>query len=305
MKKALILISLFFAASLVVIVISQPSDKVSEKPNYVAVSSFPLYDITRHIVGDKIEIRLLMPFGVDAHSYMPSVKAVQDQLNADLFFYNGLGLEPWIRKELKQGIDMSRVVSLLQVDEEGEKHDEEGHQHETGEMDPHYWLNIGNMILMTRTISEKLVVQYPKYGENFKQNSKAYIDELNALDKEFQMGLKHCSRREIVVNHNAFGYLANAYHFHTHTLRGLSSDEQVSAKKMREITDLIQEEGITTIFFEHFASPKVAEAIATQTGIRTESLQPLANVTEEEADRGYILLMGQNLEKLQKAMECQ
>ena len=304
MKKALGLIGIFFIVALVFMTLSPQEKTVDDKTPFIAVSSFALYDIARHMVQDKVEIRLLMPFGVDAHSYMPSVKTMQDQIAADLFFYNGLNLEPWINSDLSQGVDMSQSVSLLKVEDEHD-HEEEAHHHEESEYDPHYWLNIQNMLAMLDVMKEKLVAKYPQFVDDFKHNATLYREKLEVLDARFVQGLAQCAQREIVVNHNAFAYLSKAYHFETHTLRGLSSDEQVSAKKMGEITDLIHDEGITTIFFEDFASPKVAQTIAAQTGIAIESLQPLANVTEEEAAKGYILLMNENLRKLQKAMQCQ
>jgi zinc transport system substrate-binding protein len=74
---------------------------------------------------------------------------------------------------------------------------------------------------------------------------------------------------------------------------------------MREMTDLINKEHIKVIFYESFVSPKVAQTIAQETGAELLSLQPLANVTEQESQRGYIALMRENLKKLAYAMECQ
>lgn len=108
-----------------------------------------------------------------------------------------------------------------------------------------------------------------------------------------------------MLNHNAFSYLAQSYGFTSHSVTGLSPDEQASAKQMKEIIDLVKNEGIEIIFFESFVSPKVSETIAKETGARVDSLQPLANVTEEEAGRGYIGLMRENLDKLSVAMECE
>ena len=73
---------------------------------------------------------------------------------------------------------------------------------------------------------------------------------------------------------------------------------------MKEIADLVKEEGIKTIFFESFISPKVSQTIAKETGVQVQSLQPLANVTQDEASQGYIVLMRENLKKLSSAMEC-
>jgi zinc transport system substrate-binding protein len=74
---------------------------------------------------------------------------------------------------------------------------------------------------------------------------------------------------------------------------------------MREVTDLVKEEDIKIIFFESFVSDKIAQTISKETGASVQSLQPLANVTEDEAKKGYILIMQENLRKLSAAMECE
>ncbi len=299
MKKALILVVLLLAVFIGELLIFE--DKTPVQNPYVAVTSFALYDISDHISGGKVEIRKLVPFGVEMHAYMPSAKTISELSGAEFFIFNGLGVEPWITKEYSNQLDMSKYVKLEEAGEE--EHEEEGHHHE-GEEDPHYWLDVDNMIVMTKTITKKLSDSFPEHKALFNTNANAYIAELTKLDKEYIDALQSCKHNEIVVNHNAFGYLGQRYGFSSHSVTGLSPDEQVSAKKMREITDLVKEEGIKVVFFESFVSPEVAQTIANETGAKAQSLQPLANVNKEEESKGYIALMRENLQKLKTAMEC-
>lgn len=300
MKKALILIIIVLAVFIGEIVIFDENGHAQEAKPYIAVTNFALYDIATHVVGEKVEVKKLIPFGVDAHTYMPSVKTMSELSNAELFLFIGLGMEPWIKKE-KNGLDMSRFVQLKA---QSCSHKDE-HEHGKGSLDPHYWLSIENMILMTRVLVTKAAEHFPEQSAEFHKNAQAYIEKLRELDTEFKERLAHCKRTEIVLNHNAFSYLAQSYGFTSHSVTGLSPDEQASAKQMREIIDLVKNEGIEIIFFESFVSPKVSETIAKETGARVDSLQPLANVTEDEAGRGYIGLMRENLDKLSSAMECE
>lgn len=297
MKKALTLVAIILLIFIVGTVMSETNGK-EEKP-YVAVTSFTLYEIANKLVGKNIEVKKLVPFGTEMHSYMPSPKIMALISKSELFIFNGIGMESWIKKEYANQIDMSKYVTLISPDEDHHEH----HHNENG-LDPHYWLDIDNMILMTRTLSEKMSAKFPQYKEEIQNNASAYIKELQDLDAEYEKALKSCKRKEIVVNHNAFGYLAHRYKFHSHSVTGLSVDEQASAKKMKEITDLVKNEGIKIIFFESFVSPKVSETISQETGARVLSLQPLANVNIDEAQKGYISLMKDNLKKLSLAMEC-
>ncbi len=303
MKKALLVIFLLLAVFAGAIFLFEKRDSQGENKPFIAVSSFPLYEIASKIIDQEIDIVKLIPFGVEVHTYMPSVKTMQKISDASLFVYNGVGMEPWINKQYPNGIDMSRKVHLLDACHEEDEHEEHGHHHDDVS-DPHYWLDIDNMIIMTQSILEELNMRFPTYKEQFTQRANAYIYELKVLKVEYQQGLAECQRREIVVNHDAFAYLGKAYSFHSHAVMGLSPDEQASAKRMREVSDLVKEEGIDTIFFESFVSDKVAQTIARETGAKALALQPLANVTDKEASRGYIALMRENLEKLRRAMRC-
>ncbi len=299
MKKALILVVLLLAVFIGELLIFE--DKTPTQNPYVAVTSFSLYTISEHISGGKIEIKKLVPFGVEMHTYMPSAKTMSELSGAELFIFNGLGIEPWVKKEYSNQLDMSKFVKLEEAGED--EHEEDGHHHDS-EADPHYWLDIDNMILMTKVITQKFTESFPEHKTLFDTNAKTYISELKNLDKEYVDALKSCKHKEIVVNHNAFGYLGHRYGFSSHSVTGLSPDEQVSAKKMKEITDLVNDEDIQVVFFESFVSPEVAQTIANETGAKAESLQPLANVNKNEETKGYIGLMRDNLQKLKIAMEC-
>ncbi len=307
MKKALILVVALLAIFVTQMLLLDESPSVEDEQPYIAVTNFALYDIAKHITADQVEVKKLIPFGVEMHTYMPSVKTMAELSKAELFIFNGLGIEPWIKKEYPNQLNMSKFVKLREIQGEScDEHDDHAHEHDhSDEVDPHYWLDIDNMIVMAETVKMKVSEHFPEFKVIFETNAKTYIEELKALEQEYAKALKNCQHKEIVVNHNAFGYLGAKYDFSSHSITGLSPDEQASAKKMREITDLVKEEDITIIFFESFVSPAVAEAISHETGTKVESLQPLANVTSDEETKGYIGLMRENLQKLKVAMECQ
>lgn len=296
MKKAFALIFVLFVLVVGWKVLEPEKKPLNQKP-FIAVSNFPLYEISTKLLGDSVEVKKLIPFGVETHTYRPSVKTMTQISQAKLFLYSGLGMEPWLTKTYDNGVDTSEFVELNPV--------KESHEHEHQGNDPHYWLKIENMIRLTSILAGKFERRFPKYKKSIEKNADDYITKLRALQVEFNTRLQTCQLREIVVNHNAFGYLAQRYNFHTHYITGLSPDEQASAKKMKEISDLVIHDKIKVIFFEDFVSDKVARTIASETGAEVDSLQPLANVTKEEAQRGYVSLMRENLQKISKAMLCQ
>jgi len=300
MKKALIVVALLLAVFVGEILMYDTNSHAQDKAPYVAVTNFALYEISTKLLAGEVDVKKLIPFGTEMHTYTPSVKTMMLASNAKFFIYSGLNMEPWITKVQANALNMSKFVHLNEVNEAS--HDE--HEHH-GSEDPHYWLDIDNMIIMTSVLSDTFQKSFPKLQSKIKENASSYISELKKLDKTYSKSLQNCQKSEIVLNHDAFNYLGKKYKFHSHALTGLSPDEQVGAKKMKEISDLVKNEKIKVVFFESFVSDKVAQTIAKETGAKVESLQPLANVTEGEASKGYIAIMRDNLEKLSFAMECE
>ena len=129
---------------------------------------------------------------------------------------------------------------------------------------------------------------------------------LESIDAKYKKSLGECKKDTIIVNHNAFSYLSNNYGFHVEALSGLSPEAQPSAKSMVRLIEHIKEDGISTIFFESFVSDKVMKSIAREAKVSVDVLQPLGNITRDEADKKLTFedIMLDNLEKISKALVC-
>lgn len=285
----------------------QPED-ISYKPT-VALSTFSLYEIARNIADGTANTFMILPLGVDAHSYEPTPKQVAKLYKSDLVVYSGAGLEPWIEsfEFQNRAIDMSQHVDLKKLAEDGHTHGHEHHHDEaTANIDPHYWLDIQNMIKATQKISKELIILLPQHTELYVKNTDSYIDMLKKLDREYKAALSACKLDTIVVNHNAFSYLSNRYGFHVEALSGLSPEAEPSAKNMAELIEHVKEHKLKTIFFESFVNDKAIKSIADEAKVGVDVLQPLGNITADEADKklSYEDIMRSNLEKISKALEC-
>ena len=281
-----------------------------EKP-LISLSTFSLYDIASHVAGDSVELVMILPFGVDAHSFEPTPKLMAKIQKSSLVVYSGAGLEPWIEGfEFKSDvIDMSQHVKLREIKSDKEEHDEHEHHGKTcghSGVDPHYWLDIQNMIKSTKVITKALIEISPANKETYKKNSLLYIEMLNALDSEYKKEISDCLLDTIIVNHNAFSYLSSNYNFHVEALSGLSPEAQPSAKNMIKLIEHVKEHNISTIFFESFVSDKAIKSIAKEAKVSVDVLQPLGNITAQEADENltYEDIMHLNLQKISKALQC-
>ncbi|MDD2368280.1 MAG: zinc ABC transporter substrate-binding protein [Sulfuricurvum sp.] len=277
----------------------------------VSVSTFSLYEVAHAVAGESLEIHPIIPLGTDAHMFSPNPKQVAGITESALFIYNGAGFETWAENlkqtlpKTTQVIDMSQHVALIKSEGHGDHDQGEEHHHE-GMYDPHYWLDIDNMIKMTQMLDREFSKLSPVNAELYHGNAAAYIGKLQKLKSEYAAGLAECKNRTLITNHDAFGYLAKANHLENVSVIGLSSDEQPSAKNIADIISLVKEHGVKTIFFEEFINDNVSQTIARETGAKAQSLQPLENISEDElkSHQTYLTIMDENLKKLREAMEC-
>ena len=284
----------------------------------IAASTFSLYDITKNVVGDSAEVFKILPDGLDVHSYEPTPKEAVKLHNSNLVVISGAGLEPWIDgfNFKSKVLDMSQHVELKEShhghehedgEHENEEHEDEEDGCEHGVMDPHYWLDINNMIIATEYIAYELTKMFPKNKDLYTNNKNIYINMLKKLDKDYKNKLSTCKLNTVVVNHDAFSYLCENYGFEVEALSGLSPDAQPDAKTMIKLIEHVKEHNLKTIFFESFASDKAIQSIANEAKVGVDVISTLGNITADQADKNlsYEDIMRDNLEKLSSAMVCE
>ena len=284
----------------------------------VTTTIYPLYSIAKEIGADKIKLQNLIPFGVEAHGFDPTPADMAKLSKSDIFITSSDSMEPWkdkIVKSLKieeKVFDMSKYVKLRTLQEENDEHheDEKGHKHEHDHehegIDPHYWVSLNNYILMTETIT-KLFIEKDSVNKDFYiQNSNNYLAKIKALKEKYDLSMDTCTNKKILVNHDAFGYFADDYGVKQYSISGMSPEDKPSAKQISELINLVKNEKINTVFFEEFASPKVAQTIAKATNAKIDALRPAENISKDENKKGYgyLQIMEDNLEKLKFAMDC-
>jgi len=303
MKLSLkIIFVLLIAILLAFILFINKKELPSDTKPMVAVTTFALHDILKHISEDTLKIINVLPLGVDPHSFEPTPKLIGDIEKSALFIYSGAGLEPWTHgfEFISKILNISKYVTLREL------HEEHSHEHHDKGEDPHYWLNFENMIKATNVVTDELIKLFPQYTKLYNANRDRYIAMLKKLDLEYKNQLLSCRNDTIIVNHNAFGYLADKYHFHVESLSGLSPEAMPNAKNIIRLIKIIKEHQVSTIFFETFASNRVVNSIAQEANVKVDVLQPLGNITADEAAQHltYKVMMEQNLAKLSKALEC-
>ena len=291
---------------------TQPADTAADDGRLRVLTSFyPMYDFACKIGGDCIDVTNMVPSGTEPHDWEPSTNDLKNLEKADVFIYNGADMEPWAddllvsRSDTLHVVEASENVELRTTDGEHEHaHEHEGADHHHGDFDPHVWLDPENAKIEMEAIRDALCAADPENSTVFQSNYEKYAAELDALDAEFREKLASLPNRTIVVAHEAFGYLCDAYGLTQVGIEGLSPDSEPDPGRMAEVIDFVRDHSISTIFFEELVSPKVAEAIASETGAQAKMLSPLEGLSDEQAAAGadYFSVMHDNLAALMEAL---
>ncbi len=274
----------------------------------VYASFYTMYDFAQKIGGDKAQITVMVPDGTEPHDWEPAAADIAGLQNADLFLYNGAGMEHWA-EDILNSLDPSDLVAVEASKgialREGAHEEEAEEDDEHNGLDPHVWLDPKNAKQELETIKNAFVQADSSNASYYEANYEKWVEEFDALDEEFRTALSNLPKKEIIVSHEAYGYLCAAYGLTQIGIEGLTPDSEPDPGRMAEIIDLAREKGVTTIFFEELLSPDVANAIAAETGANTAVLSPVEGLTDEERASGmdYLSVMRKNLLALQEALK--
>ena len=269
----------------------------------VVASFYPLEEAASQVGGDLVTVENLTPPGVEPHDLELAPDDIETIANADVVVYLGGGFQPAVEDALAETEDAVTVDALDAVDIEPAPPGEAG---EGLTVDPHVWLDPARFEQVVRAVAAGLSDADPANEATYGSNAEAYVAELAALDEEFRTGLSDCERTTIVTSHEAFGYLADAYGLTEVAITGLSPEAEPDAQRLAELLDLVEEQGVTTIFAEELVSPDVAETLADEAGVTVDVLDPLESLTDEQVEAGedYVSVMRENLDRLRAALDC-
>jgi zinc transport system substrate-binding protein len=264
---------------------SAPSGRGGKDGTLVVAAFYPLAFAAAQVGGAAVDVKNLTPAGAEPHDLELTTGNVRDVDRADLVLYLGDGFMPGLETAVKSR--SGRSLDLLPAARSA-----------GGALagDPHVWLDPLRYAAMVRRIGVAL------------GNAPAatrLAERLAALDAEYRRGLAHCRRRQIVTSHAAFGYLARRYGLTQIPLEGLSPEAEPSAQDIAHLVDLVRSSGATTVFFETLISPKLAQTVAREAGVKTAVLDPLEGLGRGAGDGAdYFTVMRANLAALRQALGC-
>lgn len=275
----------------------------------VLASFYPLQLVAQQVGGDRVRVDSLTPPGAEPHDVELSPAQVSAVETADLVVYLS-GFQAAVDDAVQQVrprhvLDAAAHAGLLDL---GTEQSGEG----TGPLglsgaaattlDPHFWLDPSRMPALADDVAAALSQVDPAGSADYHAAAARLSARFTDLDATYAAGLADCTRRVLVTSHEAFGYLALRYHLQQVGISGLDPETEPSPARLAAIGDVVRREGVTTIFFETLASPKVARTLASDLGVQATVLDPLESVTRPGAD--YFSVAQTNLSTLRTALGC-
>jgi zinc transport system substrate-binding protein len=273
----------------------------------VATGFYPLQYVVQRVGGERVSVTNLTIPGKEPHDLTLTIKETAAVAEADLVVFEH-GFQPAVDDAVETSaegevVDAAEVVELRPVEghEEEGHHEDDGHDH--GDLDPHFWQDPLLLADLGDAVADALTEVDEAHGDDYTAGAAALRAELEDLDASFTAGLSGCERDTVVVSHDAFGYLEK-YGLHFEAIAGLSPDAEPTPGDLARLHELIEAEGITTVFGERLAPPALVDTLADDAGVSTAVLDPVEGLTDETEDEDYLTLMAANLEALRLANGC-
>ena len=273
------------------------AESLSVQGHKILVTFYPLYQFTKAIGKEKIDVSIIIPPGIEPHDWEPTIQDIQKMKDADMIVINGAGLESWITKVTSINpnvmiIDTSNGVPILEKDLNGFD--------KIAKKDPHIWLDPLLAKKQVQNIADGLIKLDPQNANYYQQNANDYKAKLDSLDSRIRTDLSVCDKKDFLAFHDAFSYFSKEYGLHQHTIvGGLNPETEPTAPTLQQIAENAQTLGLNVIFTEEAANPRVSQVIADEIHGKVMVLSPL-EVTDKNVD--YIVKMEQNLSNLKEAL---
>ena len=153
-------------------------------------------------------------------------------------------------------------------DEEEHEQDDHGHAHDHGDEDPHFWFDAELASAAIEAIAEELSHLSPGAADTFSDRLDLYLAQIEEADAEARALLEGVtdSQRLLVTFHDAFGYFARSYGLEIAGFVVEGPEQGISAGSLTELIELIEHEGVQTVFHEPQFDSAILDTVSAETG---------------------------------------
>lgn len=249
---------------LVALALLTPAAAHAQDDRFKVVTSFTVIaDMARNVAGDAAIVESITRPNAEIHNYQPTPGDILRARDADLILWNGLNLELWFERFLRNMGDVPAAVLTEGIAPLGIS---EGPYQ--GKPNPHAWMSPSDALVYVENIRRALVEHDPGNAAIYDANAAAYAQKIRdtvAPIRERLAGVPE-NRRWLVTSEGAFSYLARDFGLRELYLWPINADAQGTPQQVRRVIDTIREQSIPVIFSESTVSPDPAQQVARETG---------------------------------------
>jgi zinc transport system substrate-binding protein len=272
----------------------KPANDTAEKLK-VSVTFNALKEMAQAVGGEYAVISTIIPDGTEPHDFEPKAQDMEALSKADVFVYNGCGLESWAPNAVTAAknnalisVNASEGVDPIMVETEGEKG-----------TDPHLWLSPKSAEIQTRNIANAFAKADPNHADSYAKNADAFIADLENLYAEYAKKIGAAPSKIIVTGHAAFGYLCRDFGLEQNSVEDVFASGEPSPQQLANLVEFARAKKVKTIFVETMASPAVSQTLASEIGAKLVAIYTMESA---EDDKNYLDRMRYNLEEINKSL---
>lgn len=266
----------------------------------IVTTVFPLYDFARAVVGDKGEVKLLIPPGGDIHSFEPTARDVAEIQDSDLFLYIGGESDAWVDKILS-AIDISVAAVVKMVDSValiGDDH----HGY-----DEHIWTSPDNAVRMLQQIETAISRIDAENADYYAEAAASYTNKINSVEAETRKVIAESNKKTIVVaDRFPLIYFTEYYGLdYVAAFGGCEHDTDADLLTVTRLIDRVKQENLAAVFRVELSNLSVADTVSAATGAKVLELHSAQNISAGELTSGvtYVDIMQKNAEALREGLK--
>lgn len=266
----------------------------------VTVSFNAMKELVTAIGKDKVSISTIVPDGIEPHDFEPKAQDLINLNKANVFVYNGLGIEAWADDAIQSSDNAALIVVEASKNADLITKTSADALEEHGQYDPHLWLSLTGAKSEALAIKDALVEADPTNKAFYEQNYTDFATALDTLHDTFKAKFDALERKNFVSGHAAFAYLCLEFGLEQNSVEDVFAEGQPSAQQLAELVDYCKANNVTTIFAEELASPEVSNTLANEVGAKVDTIY---TIESNEDDKTYLERMSENLEKIYESLQ--
>jgi zinc transport system substrate-binding protein len=265
----------------------------------VSVTFNALKEFAEAVGGDKVEVSTIIPDGTEPHDYEPTAQDLVGLSTAQVFIYNGFGMEAWADDAIAAANNSNLIAVEASSGATPITNTDEAEIEEHGQYDPHIWLSLKGAEIEVKNIKDALVEADPSNQEYYEANYSSFVSQLESLYNEYADKFSDFQKKNIVTGHAAFAYLCQDFGLVQNSVEDVFAEGEPSAQQLTELVSYCKENNVTTIFAEEMASPEVSQTLADEVGANVKTIY-----TIESAEDGlsYLERMQNNLSEIYESL---